>query len=124
MLVVRHGDENRVAAFGGDKVAALGENAGIGQFFGSPLAAALLAVCLLYTSYQMPVEECGNMLIMLEAARAFGADKALADQYRSLLDNWVKYLVQYGEDPAEQLCTDDFAGHLAHNCLLYTSRCV
>ena len=65
--------------------------------------------------YQMPVEECGNMLIMLEAARAFGADKALADQYRSLLDNWVKYLVQYGEDPAEQLCTDDFAGHLAHN---------
>ena len=55
------------------------------------------------------------MLIMLEAARAFGADKALADQYRSLLDNWVKYLVQYGEDPAEQLCTDDFAGHLAHN---------
>ena len=63
----------------------------------------------------MPVEECGNMLIMLEAARAFGADKALADQYRPLLDNWVKYLVQYGEDPAEQLCTDDFAGHLAHN---------
>ena len=60
----------------------------------------------------------------LEAARAFGADKALADQYRPLLDNWVKYLVQYGEDPAEQLCTDDFAGHLAHNCLLYTSRCV
>lgn len=44
MLVVRHGDENRVATFGGDKVAALGENAGIGQFFGSPLAAALLAV--------------------------------------------------------------------------------
>ena len=65
--------------------------------------------------YQMPVEECGNMLIMLEAARAFGADKALADKYRPLLDKWVQYLVQYGEDPDEQLCTDDFAGHLAHN---------
>lgn len=65
--------------------------------------------------YQMPVEECGNMLIMLEAGRAFGADPALAKQYRSLLDTWVQYLVKYGEDPDEQLCTDDFAGHLAHN---------
>ena len=65
--------------------------------------------------YQMPVEECGNMLIMLQAARAFGADAALADQYRPLLDKWVRYLTQYGEDPGEQLCTDDFAGHLAHN---------
>ena len=37
------------------------------------------------------------MLIMLEAGRAFGADPALAKQYRSLLDT----------------C-----------CLLYTSRCV
>ena len=49
--------------------------------------------------YQMPVEECGNMLIMLEAGRAFGADPALAKQYRSLLDTWVQYLVKYGEDP-------------------------
>lgn len=65
--------------------------------------------------YQMPVEECGNMLIMLEAARVFGAEHGLADRYRPLLDRWVKYLVQYGEDPDEQLCTDDFAGHLAHN---------
>lgn len=55
------------------------------------------------------------MLIMLQAARAFGADAALADQYRPLLDKWVRYLTQYGEDPGEQLCTDDFAGHLAHN---------
>ncbi|MBR5382751.1 MAG: DUF1793 domain-containing protein, partial [Clostridia bacterium] len=39
----------------------------------------------------------------------------LADQYRGLLDQWVQYLLRYGEDPGEQLCTDDFAGHLAHN---------
>jgi len=65
--------------------------------------------------YQMPVEECGNMLVMLAAAQHFGADKGLANKYRSILDKWVKYLVEYGEDPGEQLCTDDFAGHLAHN---------
>lgn len=67
------------------------------------------------TRYQMPLEECGNMLIMLEAARTYGANPSLANQYRPLLDTWVQYLVEYGEDPAEQLCTDDFAGHLAHN---------
>ena len=65
--------------------------------------------------YQMPVEECGNMLVMLEAAVAFGASDGLVKKYRPLLDKWVRYLVEYGEDPGEQLCTDDFAGHLAHN---------
>ena len=64
---------------------------------------------------QMPVEECGNMLVMLAAAQAYGADKSLAESYRPLLDKWVKYLVEFGEDPGEQLCTDDFAGHLARN---------
>ena len=65
--------------------------------------------------YQMPVEESGNMLIMLAAAVHFGADPALAQRSRPLLDQWVQYLVRFGEDPGEQLCTDDFAGHLAHN---------
>ena len=32
-----------------------------------------------------------------------------------LYEKWVKYLLQYGTDPEEQLCTDDFAGHLSHN---------
>ncbi len=64
---------------------------------------------------QMPVEECGNMLIMLEAALSFGAGDALIRTYAPLLDKWVRYLDRYGEDPGEQLCTDDFAGHLAHN---------
>ena len=64
---------------------------------------------------QMPVEECGNMLIMLESAVSFGADAGLLKQYRPLLERWVRYLDAYGNDPGDQLCTDDFAGHLARN---------
>ena len=70
----------------------------------------------LYDFYrQMPVEECGNMLIMMYAATHYGASEELCKKYRHHLDKWVQYLLEYGEDPGEQLCTDDFAGHLAHN---------
>ncbi len=65
--------------------------------------------------YQMPIEECGNMIIMLAALAQLSNDSSLAKAHRSTLAKWVKYLEEYGEDPGEQLCTDDFAGHLAHN---------
>ena len=64
---------------------------------------------------QMPVEESGNMLLMLYAAARADGDFTLIREHMGLLDKWVKYLIEYGEDPGEQLCTDDFAGHLAHN---------
>ncbi len=67
---------------------------------------------------QMPVEECGNMLIMEAAvARETGSADFAADHIE-LLETWCQYLLQYGADPENQLCTDDFAGHLAHNCNL------
>ena len=65
--------------------------------------------------YQMPVEECGNMLIMLAAAWYADGRACLSKKHMATLDKWVRYLIEYGEDPGEQLCTDDFAGHLARN---------
>jgi len=64
---------------------------------------------------QMPVEECGNMLVMMYAAVHYGASDELIQQYGDLMEKWVRYLDEFGEDPGEQLCTDDFAGHLARN---------
>ena len=66
-------------------------------------------------AYNMPVEECGNMLIMTAAALAAGADRSLAKKNFPLLKKWVKYLEKFGLRPDNQLCTDDFAGHLAGN---------
>lgn len=68
--------------------------------------------------WQMPVEECGNMLVM-EANVALATGKAdFAAEHIELLEKWCRYLIEYGADPGHQLCTDDFAGHLAHNCNL------
>lgn len=67
---------------------------------------------------QMPVEECGNMIIMDAAVAIAENDASFALSHKDLLDKWVKYLIDNGNDPENQLCTDDFAGHLAHNCNL------
>lgn len=67
---------------------------------------------------QMPVEECGNMLIMAAAVAHAENSGAFAALHREDLDKWAAYLLHNGLDPENQLCTDDFAGHLAHNCNL------
>jgi len=66
----------------------------------------------------MPVEESGNMLILCDAVSQIQADSKWLDPWWPKLTEWAKYLEQYGLDPEEQLCTDDFMGHLAHNANL------
>ena len=65
--------------------------------------------------YQMPVEECGNMLIMTAAVCGMDGNAGFARPHMEVLKKWMKYLLEYGADPGEQLCTDDFAGHFSHN---------
>lgn len=64
---------------------------------------------------QMPVEECGNMLLLVAAICQAHGSPQYAAGYWTQVAQWTDYLIDKGLDPDNQLCTDDFAGHLAHN---------
>ena len=66
----------------------------------------------------MPIEESANIVILAAAISNIDGNTEWADRYWKTLTTWTNYLVENGQDPENQLCTDDFAGHLAHNANL------
>jgi hypothetical protein len=64
---------------------------------------------------QMPVEESGNVLLICDAIAREDGNANFVTPYWKKLSQWAQYLQQFGQDPEDQLCTDDFMGHLAHN---------
>ena len=71
-----------------------------------------------YSGDGMPLEEAGNMLTLAATICMLDGSTSFVDGYWDIVKTWADYLAENGQDPANQLCTDDFAGHWAHNCNL------
>ncbi|WP_027450201.1 glutaminase family protein [Xylanibacter brevis] len=66
----------------------------------------------------MPLEEAGNMLTLAAMICKLDGNTSYVNKYWDIITTWADYLSENGQDPSNQLCTDDFAGHWAHNANL------
>ncbi|KAJ2990661.1 hypothetical protein NUW58_g2838 [Xylaria curta] len=66
------------------------------------------------TDEPQPLEECGNMIIMVLAYAQRTKDTAYLNQHYEILKKWAGYLIDESLIPADQISTDDFAGSLAN----------
>ncbi|KAK4229404.1 hypothetical protein QBC38DRAFT_108681 [Podospora fimiseda] len=62
----------------------------------------------------MPLEECGNMIIMSLAYAQRTGDVGYLSLHYPKLEEWAEFLVNDSLIPSNQLSTDDFAGTLAN----------
>ncbi|KAL4980869.1 hypothetical protein BDW66DRAFT_699 [Aspergillus desertorum] len=62
----------------------------------------------------MPIEECGNLMVLVLAYVRATGDSAWADQYIDILKKYADYLVENSIDIELQLSSNDAAGPLAN----------
>eukprot|EP01111_Echinosteliopsis_oligospora_P000471 TRINITY_DN1050_c0_g1_i1.p1 TRINITY_DN1050_c0_g1~~TRINITY_DN1050_c0_g1_i1.p1 ORF type:complete len:695 (-),score=203.49 TRINITY_DN1050_c0_g1_i1:51-2135(-) len=66
----------------------------------------------------MPVEETGNLILMIASTIKLGVPASTYDAYAGLFQQWADYLITVLPDPGNQLCTDDFEGPTPHDANL------
>ncbi|MDR1809863.1 MAG: DUF5127 domain-containing protein [Prevotella sp.] len=61
--------------------------------------------------FRLPVEESGNVLILLVAIAAIEGNAGYAEGHWDVLTKWADFLIHEGFDPNSQLNTDVFSGY-------------
>ena len=63
----------------------------------------------------MPLEESANIIILANAICRITGDGEWLKPYRNVLKTWADYCYREGQNPGNQLCTDDFKGPSEQN---------